>query len=394
MKYDLILRSAHVIDPSQELDGVCDVAIKDGRIAAVGPALEAPPDIPQEELGRVYLAPGLVDLHGHWYEGSAFGIDPDRCASHGVTTVVDAGTTGFINFKEFQRNCIETSRVRVLAFLNIAATGILTPITAELADLRIARPKETAEVLLDHQRDLVGVKVRLGSMSANHALEALDRSLEAAEAAKTRLMVHISKTAPTREILDRLRPGDILTHCFQGRGDGLVSDGCLLPQAIDARERGVVFDVGHGCGSFSWNTAKAAFEHFFYPDTISTDLHRFSIDRWCIDMPTTMSKFLHLGMSLEDVVSKTTWMPARALGRESEIGTLRPGASADLFVFSIEEGQFPLEDTHMKVAVVDRMIRVHCVMRAGRWVNDHDVKPLRKLYDCDYEVFRTLEESA
>jgi dihydroorotase len=394
MKYDLILRSAHVIDPSQELDDVCDVAIKDGLIAAVAPSLEAGTGTPEQELGKVYLAPGLVDLHGHWYEGSAFGIDPNRCTEHGVTTVVDAGTTGFINFEEFRRNCIETSRVRVLAFLNIAATGILTPITGELLDLRIARPKETAEVLVDHQQDLVGVKVRLGSMSANHAIEALDRALEAAEATQTPLMVHISKTAPTRQILGRLRPGDILTHCFQGRGDGLLSDGCMLPQAIEARQRGVVFDVGHGCGSFSWNTAKAAFEQFFYPDTISTDLHRFSIDRWCIDMPTTMSKFLHLGMSLKDVVSKTTWMPARALRREAEIGTLQPGAAADLFTFSVEEGEFPLQDTHMKVAVADRMIRVNCVMKAGRWLDTCDAKPLRKLHDCDHEVFRTLEESA
>lgn len=394
MKYDLILRSAHVIDPSQELDGICDVAIKDGLIAAIGPTLEAPPDTPQQDLDETYLAPGLVDLHGHWYEGSAFGIDPNRCTAHGVTTVVDAGTTGFINFEEFRRNCIETAHVRVLAFLNIAGTGIPTPITGELLDLRIARPKETAELLLDHQQSLVGVKVRLGSMSANHAIEALDRALEAAEAARAPLMVHISKTAPTRQILDKLRPGDILTHCFQGRGDGLLSDGSLLPQAIEARQRGVVFDVGHGCGSFSWNTAKAAFEQFFYPDTISTDLHRYSIDRWCIDMPTTMSKFLHLGMSLRDVVSKTTWIPAQALGRGSEIGTLRPGAAADLFTFSIEEGEFPLEDTHMKVAMADRMIRVHCVMRSGRWVNSSDARPLRKFHDCDYEVFRTLEESA
>jgi dihydroorotase len=225
-------------------------------------------------------------------------------------------------------------------------------------------------------------------------MEALDRALEAAQDANTRLMVHISKSAPTRHILDKLRPGDILTHCFQGRGDGLLANGSMLPQAIEARERGVVFDVGHGCGSFSWDTAKAAFEHFFYPDTISTDLHRFSIDRWCIDMPTTMSKFLHLGMSLRDVVSKTTWMPARALRRDTEIGTLRQGAAADLFVFSIEEGRFPLEDTHMKVAVVDRMIRVHCVMKSGCWFNNCEAKPLRQFHDCDYEVFRTLEESA
>lgn len=136
----------------------------------------------------------------------------------------------------------------------------------------------------------------------------------------------------------KLRERDILTHCFQGRGDGLLCDGHLLPEALAARASGVVFDVGHGCGSFSLDTARRAFEHHFYPDTISTDLHRFSIERWCIDMPTTMAKFLHLGMPLKDIILKTTWAPAKAIGRDHEIGTLRPGSAADIFVFSVQEG--------------------------------------------------------
>ena len=228
-------------------------------------------------------------------------------------------------------------------------------------------------------------------MSGDNALAVLARALEAAESCRLRIMVHISKTAPTPEILNRLRPGDILTHCFQGRGDGLLANGSVIPEAAAARERGVIFDVGHGCGSFSWDTAKRAFEHFFYPDTISTDLHRYSIERSCIDMPTTMSKFLHLGMSLEDIILKTTWRPACAIGRTREIGTLRPGAQADVFVFSIEEGDFPLEDTHLKVVHAERRIRPQRIMRGGTWETPAGT-PLRPLRECDHEVFRNMKD--
>jgi dihydroorotase len=394
MNYDIVLRNAHVIDPSQGINGTCDLAILGGRVAAAAPALEAAEGAVEEDLTGFYLSPGLVDLHGHWYEGSAFGIDPHICLRHGVTTAVDAGTTGFINFEEFRRYRILGARVRVLAFLNIAAAGIPTPMAGELMDLRVARPHETAEAVLAHPDLLVGVKVRIGLMSGDHGVAVLASAMEAAESCKLRVMVHISKTAPTREVLTRLRPGDILTHCFQGRGDGLLAEGNVIPEAAAARERGVIFDVGHGCGSFSWDTAKRAFEHFFYPDTISTDLHRYSIERWCIDMPTTMSKFLHLGMPLEDIILKTTWRPACAIGRAQEIGTLRPGAHADVFVFSVEEGEFPLEDTHLKVVTARRRIRPHKIMRGGIWEDGQGVRPLRPLRECDYEVFRSLEESA
>jgi dihydroorotase len=392
MKYDIVLRNAHVIDPSQGINGTCDVAIADGRVAAIGTGLEAAPDTAQEDLKGLYLAPGLVDLHGHWYEGSAFGIDPHVCLAHGVTTAVDAGTTGFVNFEEFRKHRIEGARIRVLAFLNIAAAGIPTPMAGELMDVRMARPQETAETVLAHPELLLGVKVRIGMMSGDNGREVLARALEAAESCRLRIMVHISKTAPTPEILERLRPGDILTHCFQGRGDGLLANGSVIPEAAAARERGVIFDVGHGCGSFSWDTAKRAFEHFFYPDTISTDLHRYSIERSCIDMPTTMSKFLHLGMTLEDIILKTTWRPACAIGRAKEIGTLRPGSHADVFVFSIEEGEFPLEDTHLKVLTAGRRILPRKIMRGGIWETEAAAQPLRPLRECDHEVFRNMKE--
>ncbi len=157
----------------------------------------------------------------------------------------------------------------------------------------------------------------------------------------------------------------------------------------------MIFDVGHGCGSFSWDTAKRAFEHHFYPDTISTDLHRFSIERWCFNMPTTMAKFLHLGMSLEDVVLKTTWAPAKAIGRDREIGSLRVGAIADIFAFTVEEGEFPLEDTHLKVAVGSRMIEPFLTLKDGQPIEPGSYRAcLRPLQSCDLEVFQRIEETA
>jgi dihydroorotase len=274
--------------------------------------------------------------------------------------------------------------------------GIPTPFVGELQDVGYARPREASDVLLRDPANLIGIKIRLGAnMTGANGEEVFERALEAATRARRPVMVHISKGADTPSVLKRLRARDILTHCFQGRGDGLLSDGRLLPEALAARASGVVFDVGHGCGSFSWETAKRAFEHDFYPDTISTDLHRFSIERWCIDMPTTMAKFLHLGMSLEDVILKTTWAPAQAIGREREIGTLRPGAAADIFVLSVEQGEFPLEDTHLKRAIANRMIRPYLTLKGGEPIEPGSCHAcLRSLHPCDLEVFERIEETA
>ncbi len=345
----MILRHAHVVDPSQGIDRILDVEIRGSAITALGESLPASAGCREVDLTGKYVCPGLVDLHGHWYEGSAWGIDPDVCLNHGVTTAVDAGTCGFINFDEFRRNRIEKAAVQVLAFVNISANGIPTSLVGELEDLRYARPRETAAVIQAHPAVTLGVKLREGSMTGEHGMEALTMALEAAASTRSPLMVHVSKGADTRAILKKLRPGDILTHCFQGRGDGLLESGQMIPEALEARKNGVCFDVGHGVGSFRWETARRAFEHFFFPDTISTDLHRYSAVRFAMDMPAVMSKFLHLGMPLSDIVLKSTWAPAKAIGRQDQLGTLRAGSVADPFVFDLQESHFPLENTHRRV---------------------------------------------
>jgi dihydroorotase len=234
-------------------------------------------------------------------------------------------------------------------------------------------------------------------MTGKHGIKALDKALEAAASTRLPIMVHISKGAETRQILQKLRPGDIVTHCFQGRGDGIFEEGNrhLLPEVLATRKEGIVFDVGHGAGSFSWETARKAFEHFFYPDTISSDLHRFSIARWAFDMPTVMSKFLHLGMSLQDVILKSTWAPAKAIGKGNELGTLKPGAVADLFAFEIEDGDFPLEDTHLRTQYASRRIKPALVINDGRRIQPGSWPArLRPLEECDEEMFRFIEQTA
>jgi dihydroorotase len=394
MDYDLILRNGHVLDPARDIDGVMDVAIAGSRIAAVEKELRLGGALEFDAKGK-YVCPGLIDLHGHWFGGSCFGIDPNICLNHGVTTVVDAGTTGFINFPEFRRATIENAEIGVLAFIHIGCAGLPTTLVGELEDLRYARPVETAAVI-ERNRDLaLGVKLRAGFMTGDHGVAAFELALEACRESRTPLMLHISKGSPTREILPRLRPGDIVTHCFQGRGDGIFApdSGRLLNEVSPAREQGVIFDVGHGAGSFSWDAARRAFEYSFYPDTISTDLHRFSIERYAIDMPSTMSKFLHLGMGLRDVISKSTWAPARAIGRR-DLGTLRPGAAADVLVFEIETGEFALEDTHLRVEKAERRLRPLLVIKNGkRFEPGAYPSKLRELYPCDLEVFRQVERT-
>lgn len=389
--FDLLIRNGHVIDTAQDIDGVMDVGIRAGRIEAVAPNLDttACPDI--REANGTYVCPGLIDLHGHWYEGGLYGINAEIGLNHGVTTAVDAGTTGFANFPEFRKTTIRTSRASILAFVHVSFLGLQAPFAEELLDLKYARPVETALVIDEHRDVAVGVKVRLGSMTANHGNKALDLALEAAREARVPLMAHVSAGADECYVLKQLSPGDILTHCFHGRGNGMIADTPegFIPELKIARDRGVIFDIGHGCGSFAWETAQRAFEHHFWPDTISTDLHRYSADEpWSLTMPLTMSKFLCLGMNLKAVIAKATIAPAKVLSREPAIGSLRTGSVADVFQFRIRNGQFSFTDTHQKTRNGDKLIEPILTVRAGIPYRPGDIPvALRSLYPCDGVVF-------
>jgi dihydroorotase len=311
---------------------------------------------------------------------------------------VDAGTAGFANFPDFHRTAIQTNRARIFAFVHISFLGLQAPFSEELLDLRNARPVETAMVVGQYPDVAVGVKVRLGSMTANHGNQALDLALEAAREAKVPLMTHISSGADEYYVLNRLRPGDILTHCFHGRDNHMVADTPegFIPELKIARDRGVIFDVGHGAGSFSWQTARRAFEYHFWPDTISTDLHRYSVtEPWSVTLPQVMSKFLALGMPLADVITKTTIAPAKALGRDREIGSLRPGTVADLFQFRIRNGSYTFTDTHLNPYRGERLIEPLLTVRAGTPYRPGDISvTMRQLYPCDQMVFDKVRSSS
>lgn len=394
MPYDLVFKNGHVIDPSQGLDGTFDVAIQGQFIAAVERNLDHSgcPDI--RDASGTFICPGLIDLHGHWYEGSLYGIDAAHCLNQGVTTAVDAGTTGFANFPEFRRTAIETAPVNLLAFVHISFMGLHAPFAEELLELRYARPAETAAIIRANSERAVGVKIRIGSMTGHHGITALKMALEAAGQAGAPLMVHISEGAEEAEILRHLRPGDILTHCFHGNNNRLISadsDG-FIDEVRKGRERGVIFDVGHGCGSFSWEIAQKAFEHYFYPDTISTDLHRYCAGApFSLSLPDVMSKFLALGLSVYDVIQKVTSAPATVLGRETEIGTLRPGTAADIFQFELENGEFNFIDTHLKVRKGSQRIKPRNTVKEGTVYPTGSVPArLRSFYECDRQILKAL----
>jgi len=391
MPFDLLLKGGRVVDPSQSLNAVMDVGARDGHITQIAQNLDETGCLDVRDVSGKYVCPGLIDLHGHWYEGNLFGINPLICMDHGVTTAVDAGTTGYANFPEFRRTVLDRSLADVFAFVHISLMGLHAPYAEELVDLRYARPLETAAVIDKHRDRAVGVKIRIGTMTGNHGLAALDIALTAARDARVPLMVHVSRGAEEAKILHRLRPGDILTHCFHGRSNGMIAE-TVIPEAREAKDRGVFFDVGHGAGSFSWDTARKAFEHHFYPDTLSTDLHRYSVSEpLSITLPQVMSKMLCIGMSLEDVISKTTTIPARALGREREIGNLRPGSIADILIFDLETGDFPFTDTHLKVCRGSRRIVPHLVVKKGRVHAPGSISiDLRELYESDMDVIRGI----
>ena len=375
--HELVIAGGTVIDPRSGVHARLDLAIDDGRIAAVGPNLAGVAASVIDAAGDL-VVPGLVDLHVHVYWGVAdLSIEPGpNDLARGSTTIVDAGSSGANTFPGFRRYVIEPFAGRILAFLNISATGQIDPFLGELHDLRFADPERAAAVALANPDVIVGFKVRVSEMLAGpNGLAGLDRALEAGRAAGLPVMVHIGGTSfDVEEVLGRLRPGDIVTHAYTGWQPGIVTGGGrVVAAAAEARARGVRFDVGHGAGSFTWPIAEAALADGFLPDTISSDLHRFNSAGPVHDLATTLSKFLLLGLPLDEVVAMATAAPAAALGSTSGLGSLAVGAEADVTVLRLEEGRFELTDSAGTTREARQRLVPVAVVRAGR---QHPIEPL------------------
>jgi dihydroorotase len=369
----VLIRGGTIVDPGQGLHGRRDLRLAGDRVVELGDGLTPGPDEQVVDARDRLVLPGLVDLHVHVFWGAShYGIEPDpHCLGTGTTTVVDAGSAGAHTFAAFRRYVIDVSETRIIPFLNIGATGMVSPDVGELEELRHI-DRAAALRTIEAHRDLIrGIKVRLSrDLVGANARVALKTAREAGEAAALPIMVHVGDTPISlAEILDELRPGDVITHCYHGREEGILdARGTVTTAARQAAARGVLFDVGHGKGSFSFQVARRALAQGFRPGTISSDLHVYNLDGPVFDLATTMSKFLHLGLPLDEVVTMTTGAPAQVIGHADALGTLRPGAAGDVTLLAVREGPVTFEDTvGERMEGAQRLVPSGAV-RAGRWV--------------------------
>jgi len=383
--FDLILKGGRIIDPSQRLDTIADIGFTAGTVAEIGPGLPAGPQTDLRDVSGHIVTPGLIDLHTHVYwGGTSLGIDGERYGrSSGVTTCVDAGSAGPGNFAGFHQHVVEPSAVRILAFLHVSFAGIYafsnTVMVGESEELRLLAPSEAVAVAQEHRDVIVGIKVRVGRHASGRSGTApLDIALQAADQAGLPLMCHIDFPPPGYEdVLERLRPGDILTHAFRPFPNAPIdAQGRVKDLVIRARQRGVRFDVGHGKGSFAFKTARSMLANGFYPDTISSDIHALCINGPAFDQVTTLSKFFCLGMPLNDVIAATTTNPAAAIKRP-ELGSLKPSSIGDATILAIRDGAFDYVDVVGEHMVGDKRIASAAVVIGGRWWHPHDSSPFR-----------------
>ena len=348
--YDLLLKGGHVIDGSNGIDAVRDVAIKDGKIAAVAANIPSTQATKTVDAAGLYVTPGLVDIHVHGYHGEKgtayaggpLGVPIDAFSLRScVTTVADAGSSGWRNFDDFKARIIDKSKTRVTAFINIVGYGMGGgTVEQNLADMEV---QPTADMALKHKGVIVGIK----SAHFNGPEWApYERAVEAGTIAGIPVMVDFgsARVRTIKELFERVfRPGDIYTHAYSGGSRGELIEGKVNPAIFAAQKKGIIFDLGHGGGSFVWQTAVQAFKEGYYPNSLSSDLHVTSMNAGMKDMTNIMSKFLALGMALKDVVVRSTWNPAKEIKLE-QLGNLSVGAPADIAVLRLEKGKFGFLD--------------------------------------------------
>ena len=375
-QYDLLLQGGHVIDAKNNIDATRDVGIRDGKIAQVAEHIDPAQAFKVVDVHGLYVTPGLIDIHAHVYASTG---DPNAYAGDhslypdgytfraGVTTVADAGSSGWRNFEDFKQHVIDRAKTRVLAFINIVGNGMRgSKYENDLADMQA---KPTAEMALKYKGVIIGVKT---AHYAGPEWTPVEQAVEAGTIAHIPVMVDFGanrKERPMSELVTRkLRPGDIYTHCYSGLRDELVG-GHVNPAMFEARKRGVIFDVGHGGGSFAWRIALPAIQQGFQPDSISTDLHTGSMNSGMKNMDNLMSKFLAMGLLLKDVVAMSTWHPAREIHQE-DLGHLSPGAVADIAVLRLERGDFGYTDMYGARLKGDQRLTAEVTLRGGKVVWD------------------------
>ena len=349
MDHDLILRNGRLLDPGTGRHEVVDVAFAGGKVSAIGNGLSA---AAERDVSGCIVMPGNIDFHTHVYwGGTSISIDADVLARRcGTTTWLDVGSAGPGNFPGFRKHVMEVSQTRILAYLHVSHAGIFafapSVMVGESADMRLMDPETCAAVALANKDLIRGIKVRVGAIASGiNGINPLYHALEAADRAGLPVMCHIDRPPPRyTDVLKELRPGDTLTHCFKPfpnapcNADGTIKDACW-----EARERGVIFDIAHGKGSFDFNVAEAMMAGGFMPDIISSDVHVLCIDGPAYDNMETMSKFLTLGMPLPEIVRAVTATPATVLKRP-DLADLSIGSTGDATVMRIEEGRFTFTD--------------------------------------------------
>jgi len=371
--FDLVLRNGTVIDPDQGLERVADVAFTGGKVAAVGDKLG--PAKADRDVSGLIVVPGLIDLHTHVYwGGTSLGVDPDAYARQsGVTTIIDAGSAGPGNMAGFRKHVIEPAEVRILPFINISFAGIFAfshwLMVGECDDMRLLHPRACVEVGKEHADIIAGIKVRVGkTASGASGVAPVDMALETADHLGIPVMAHLDHPPPYRpEVLERLRPGDIITHCFRPfPNTAVAADGRIHRDVIEARQRGVIFDIGHGSGSFGFQTAMAMIKHGFLPDVISSDVHTLSIAGPAYDLLHTMSKFLAMGVKLPEVIRAATINAAKAV-RKADRGTLRQGTLGDATVLSVEKGRVTFQDVIGQRVEGNEKLVCRGIVLNGQW---------------------------
>jgi dihydroorotase len=371
---DLLIEGGTVIDPGQNIHAQLDVAVKGGKI------LDVSKNIAKERAVKVYSAkdrivtPGFIDVHVHCFEGVSFGINADRyCLARGVTTVVDAGSAGYSTIVNFCKFIARPSTTRILSLVDIGVVGTAM-LQGQYMNLDWVNPQLTAKAAMDNRPVTVGIKIHDGkAITGSGDLECMTRAVQAAEISMLPLMAHIEDSySPLPETLRMLRRGDIYTHCFNNRTHNILDpNGKIIPEALEARSRGVLFDIAQGGSHLNFDVAEKCLQQNFPPDTISTDLTSAAVERRIFDLPTMVSKFMAIGVDIDKAIAMVTVNAARMFYSGAQIGTLSPGSEADIAIFELRDGKFEFEDSDSGKRTGRQMLVNKSVVRNGQlYINE------------------------